>query len=326
MGNSTRTLQDVVDGVSAIGDLNPVFKNTGGFANQPAVSIANATMSDLISQRFNWKWNRIKIPPFPLTSNQQDYASVAVTNLGWLENAVAVDINNTSFPQPTARVEVVRDLPYSSTAGGGPAQIAWEPNTLLEYGLWPGAGVGYTNPITLSTVPTNPPTNILDANGNILILSTYGITGNLPPVAPTPIMYGQTIADGTCVWTVANPAAAGFRVFPRPAAQGNVWLMRVFAQAKAKRFVQLSDSLDPIPDDYSQWFETGFIAYACRYSSVPQVKARYPQMKAEWLASMAEAIKQGNREPESYGFYPDRTVTGDNYGYWDNPLPGRRIY
>ena len=334
MGNSTRTLQSVVDAVSTIGDLNPVLTNTGGFAAEPANTIASAAMNDLIAKRFNWKWNRILIPGFPLTSNQQDYASVGIRNIGWLESASVQDVNNTSFPKPTLPVATERDLTSSSYQGGLAGMVAWEQNAVLETGVWPGPGSVYSNPVGSIITPTNPLTNILDVNGALLILTTYGTTGLIAPVAPAPIApattnYGMTVADGSCVWTVGDPGAQGFRVTPRPPQAGNVWLMRVVAQAKAVRFTSLAQTLDPIPDDYSTWFEDGFIAYAHRHSSNPQVKAKYPQMKAEWLQAMTLAVKQGNREAQPFGFVPERTVMDSNAGYgltaaW--PYPGTRRY
>ena len=142
MGNSTIRLQDVMDEVASIGDLNTVFDNTGGWANKPAISIGNDVMSELISVRFPWKWNRFKVIPFPTTSLQQDYVSTT-QNLSWLENGLRVDINNTQIPPPTWPVTVVRDLPMDYLQAGWPEQVCWFPNDQLEQTAWPGPQVSY---------------------------------------------------------------------------------------------------------------------------------------------------------------------------------------
>ena len=162
MGNSTITLQAIFDGVSAIGDLNPIFNNTGGFADQPALTIANDVASEFFSARFPWKWKRLKIPPFPLTSYQQDYA-MNLTNIGWVENGRRVDINNSTVPPPDAPIFAVRDLAESSALGGWPFQYCWHYNRMLEQHLWPGPKMVYTDPI--GTFLPNPAISLCWCNG-----------------------------------------------------------------------------------------------------------------------------------------------------------------
>ena len=320
-----------MDSISSIGDIQTVFDHTGGWADEPAITIGNDVMQELISTRFPWKWNRLKVPPFPLISLQQDYASLSLQGIGWLENSLRVDINNSTYPPPTWPVYAVRDLQMSNVQGGFPYQVCWFYNRDLEQGVWPGPQKAYTWPIGATDVPPNPPTNILDAQGNILVLTTYGITGDTPPIAPVwqqgpppanwPV--GATITDGTCVWTVADPDAQGFRFNPMPPSGGQVWLARIWAQKKAPSFTKLTQTIDPVPDDEEKWFRDGCIAYAHRYSSNPQVKARYMGMKAEWIAAMGAETKKNDREDESKGFFPDRSVMSPSYTTDPGPYPYR---
>ncbi len=330
MGNSTVTLQQVVDSVAAIGDLNPVLISTGGYSSEPAVTIANDVMEDLMCERFPWKWNRMKYPVFALVSRQQDYASLTVKNLGWLENGYRVQANTTIIPPPTWPIEVVRDLNVSRVSAGWPAKAAWYPNDQLEQGDWPGPNYEYENPIGPPVTPNNANTNITDSAGNILVLTTWGVTGSVKPEAPAwkgpgpqpdtwPI--GQVIQDGTVQWTVADPSMQGIRLWPPPPdASGATWIMRLFAQKSAPHLTSLQDKMDPIPDAEMKYFRDGFIAYAHRYSSVPSVKARYPQMKAEWLEALVSVAKANNREDEGRGFYPTQGIL--NPEYYSDPGPG----
>lgn len=322
MGNSSITLQSVMDGVSAIGDLNPVFNETGGWANEPALTIGNDVMSELIGTRFPWKWNRIKIPPFPLNPYQQDYASM-VAGIGWLENGLRIDINNSQYPPPTWPVYAVRDLPMENIMGGFPYQVCWFNNCDLEQGAWPGPEVKYTQPIGATTPPENPATDILDANGNILVLSKYGTTGLTPPVAANPVVYGAVIEDGTCEWIAVDPNKQGFRFRPMPPQGGQVWLIRLFGQKVAPLFTKMQQFIDPIPDDQSKWFRDGCVAYAHRYSSNPAVKARYLPMRSEWIAAMDAQTKQNDREDEAKGFFPDKNIMAPSYVTDPGPYPYR---
>jgi hypothetical protein len=326
-----------MDSVSSIGDLNPVFHSTGGWANEPALTIGNDVMSELLSVRYPWKWNRLKIPPFPLNSLQQDYIS-PIRNIGWLENGLRVDINNSTYPPPTWPIYAVRDLPMSSEQGGFPYQVNWFYNRDLEQAAWPGPEKLYIQPIGTQTAPTNPPTNITDSYGNLLLLTQYGTTGDTPPAATYPPsvpddplsppdfngnVIGQTIDDGTCQWTVIDPDAQGFRFRPMPPSGGQVWLARLWAQKKAPRFTTMQQLIDPIPDDEMKWFLDGCIAYAHRYSTNPQVKARYDDMRMHWQGAMADETKQNDREDESKGFFPDKSVMAPSYTSDPGPYPYR---
>jgi hypothetical protein len=335
MGNSNITLQQIVDSVSIIGDLQPVLTSTGGFADEPALTIANDVVGEMFSVRFPWKWNRMKIPPFPLTTLQQDYASINLTNLGWAENGKRVDVNNTQVPQPDWPLVAVRDLKSDSAQSAWPSEYCWFPNDQLEQGAWPGPGVKYTWPIGVIGPVENPFTNILDIYGNILVLTQWGTTGVTPPAAVMPdpsdadydpdvdTLTGQVIEDGTCEWTVANPQAQGFRFSPRPPSGGNVWLARLFAQKKAPYFINLQQKLEPIPDDNSQWFRKGFIAFAHRYSTNPNVTRRYAAMRQEWLDAVMQQARQGDREDESKGFFPDRGIAAPGFVNDPGPHPYR---
>jgi len=329
MGNSNTTLQAIVDSVSTIGDLNPILVNTGGFSSEPALTVANDVAMEMFSERFPWKWNRMKLPPFALNNRQQDYASLSIRNIGWLENGYRVDMNSTQVPPPLWPLQVVRDLPISRVAAGWPTKVCWFQNDQLEQGIWPGPGMVYTDPLGQISMPSNPSTNIVLADGlTILMLTQYGTTGLTPPVVPPPPNpvpdnwpIGVTIADGTCKWTLADPSAQGIRTWPPPPdSSGNVWLMRLFAQMKAPVFTDITLKLDPIPDDQTKWFRDGFIAYCHRHSSVPAVKARFPQAKQDWLMAMAQATKQADREDENYGFYPATGLLAPEY--YTDPGPG----
>ncbi len=297
-----------------MGELAPVMP-AGGYSVNTALGIATDTMLEMIAERFNFKWNRERIPPFYTNSWQQDYAqlgSLFPAPIGWLEGAYWIDINNTALPKPTYAIEVVRDLPVTSISGNPPGKICWLPNSQLVQGVWPGAAKLYTPPLGALITPTNPPTNILDADGNILILTTYGTTGMLAPVVPANSLEGVTVNDGSCVWTVASPDSQGFRVIPLPPQQGVVYQVNVIAQRKAPAaFTAPGNLINPIPDDYAHHFRNGYIAGCHKMSPNPQMRALYhgPRgLREAWLESLLNVARQGDREPDNCGFIPDRSV------------------
>lgn len=334
MGSSTTSIQSIADHVSSMGELAPVIP-TGGFSVATALTIATDVMQELISQRFNFKWNREKIPPFYTNSWQQDYAQLSKNwpaPIGWVEGAYWVDINNTQLPKPTYPIEVVRDLQPTSVSGNPPAKIAWFSNKELLQGVWPGANKTYTQPLGAPQTPTNPPTNIVDAAGNILVLTTYGITGTVAPAAAANSAEGLTVNDGSCVWTVADPEGQGFRILPLPPQQATVYQINVVGQMQAPPpFTLMQQQINPIPDDQAKWFRDGFKAHCYEMSPNPQMRVLFPKMRELWLAAIEAQLKQNDRETDNAGFVPDRGVVAAQGGieigpanpYLYNVWPGR---
>ena len=334
MGSSTTTLQSVVDYICSLGELQPVIP-ASGFGINTALTMGTDVMADLISQRFNWKWNRMKIPPWYTISWQQDYAqfsSAFPAPIGWIEDAYWVDINNTALPKPTYGIEVKRDLPPTSISGNPPAKVCWHYNDQLLQGVWPGPSMKYTVPLGAPITPTNPITNILDANGNILVLTTFGTTGATPPSLSANSTEGTTVNDGTCVWSVAGPRSQGFRLLPMPPQQAVCYQVNVIAQRMAPPpFTSMQQMLDPIPDDYANHFRTGYSVYCYKLSPNPQMRGMFPTMHQSWLAAIENSMKQGDREMDNAGFIPDRSIVAPQGGvdigpanpYLYNVWPGR---
>lgn len=169
--------------------------------------------------------------------------------------------------------------------------------------------------------PANPITQIQDANGNFLVLTTYGVTGNSPPSAPANSSPGVTVNDGTCVWTVVDPYGQGIRVLPVPPQTGLVWEFNLTGQMLPKRFTSLNETLFPIPDQYESNFRQGFVAQCYRYSPEAKIRAKFKDEWALWLASMYEIRAKSDRELEENVFTPDRGIMSGVQGRrrWDGP-------
>lgn len=357
--NSTIRLQEVVDDASTLGDVAPALA-TGGASMAPALSIANDVMQALVNggpagQPFNWKWNRYNLPPFPTISLQQDYFIPNLVNLGWIESAWAVNINQTSIPKSKTFLEVRKDLMVSYDQTTYPGKICWLPNNMLTVGTWgqtplgptagypsgqttvagpgltgqqnPGPGVVYTNPIGTLITPINATTAIADPNGNLWCLTTFGTCGAVQPVWPAnptfptfrnPQIMPSTVTDGTCVWTAINPNGQGIRLDPIPPQTGVVWMVQVVGQMRAPRFFNLNQYINPIPDDFEWAFKQGFFAQCYRRNPDPKVRSRFPQENQLWLDALDKAVKQVDREMDDFGFYPTSMVMDTGWGI--NPI------
>jgi hypothetical protein len=346
---STVTLQTCVDNALANGDTAPALA-TGGYSDQPALQIANTVLSEMINggpntQPYNWKWNRLNITPFFTNSWQQDYFIPGLVGISWLESCYANEFNLTSQPKPKIPMEARKDLIATYVQFGWPAKIAALPNRLLFTGTWgateiatptgqnnPGPGVVITNPAGLPAMPLNPITQVQDAFGNLWVVTTYGTCGNSNPFAtnqnpnnqfPTlqnPTATAATVTDGTVIWTAINPTGQGFRLSPIPPQQGQVWQINPLAQMSFQRFTALTQTIDPIPDAYSQYFMDGFIAQCYRRHPDPKIRSKFNDEYKLWLTSLDAAVKQADRELDDYGFYPmSGCMDGGGLGAWYGP-------
>lgn len=327
MGNSTITLQSVIDYARTMPELNPVLA-VGGFSQEPALTIANDTMMSMLSPGMNWKFNRSIVPQFFTNSWQQDYAVPGVVNVGWLEHGFIVDFNNTGLPVPIWPIEVVRDLEQTSWQSGQIGQICWLPNDELVYGTWAASKV-YTRIQGTPSNPGTPITQIKDPNGNLwLVSNNFGATvttGSTQPTWPTtpvyptyddPTIVATTVTDGTVIWVAINPSGQGFRVSPLPSQSGLYFQVNPIAQKRPPQFTTPTQTLNPIPNDYANFFRQGFIAHAYRHSQSKDIRAKFADEYKLWVVSMQEAIGKSMREREEAGFYPTEALMSSGwYGY-----------
>lgn len=234
---STVQLQQVVDISFTMGDINSVLNVGMSPQGQPAITIANDVMNAICAVPFPWKWNEMSCPFFYTSSLQQDYALIntsgqSVTNIAWLERGIAFDINNGAEPKAFRTVEVGRQLPQQSgtwyTSGsagsGNPIFLAnFFPNNMLYYGTWGASNTGnatlgnnpqigsvYTNPLgAAEDMPPNPILQIQDANGNLLVLTTYGVEGTAAPVLAANATPGTTVSGAGPALTLSQVAVVG---------------------------------------------------------------------------------------------------------------------
>lgn len=325
------TGQNIIDSIRVMPDLAPIFQSqVAGFTLEPGLTIINETMEGFMGVNAAWKFNEIECAPFYVNSFQQDYATNAI-NIGWLQSGDVLDVNNTALPKAQPQCECVKDLPRASSWVALPPmffgvmkfQVCWRYNSQLYYGTWGASSTGdptrgnnpqpqytYTFPLVAgSAMPFNAITQIQDANGNLLVLTTYGTTGNSAPVAAPNAVAGTTVGDGSCVWTVVSPFAQGFRIWPVPSQSGVQWQFNLRAQSKPPApFTSLDTTLYPIPDEYMGVFRQGCITNAYRYSPEQKVRQRYESEMQLWNARLMEGRIQGDRETESHSFIPSGGV------------------
>lgn len=335
---STYTIQNIVDRVQGFAELEPVL-NVGGFTMEPALTIANDVFTEICAQAFPHKWNRGLLPLFYTWSWQQDYALVnpdgsSVYEFEWLEKGMAINISSTQIPKPWVTVECGRDLPkrtgsYVINGGtqiGNPGfLISSMLNSELYYGTWgapnslspswgnnPQAGSVYTGPTATTAMPANPISQIIDANGNLLVLTTFGTEGSAAPLAVIGAAPGTAVSGlgASTVWTVVDPVGMGVRILNVPSQTGVVWQFNIDGQFVPPKFTSLDQSLSPLPDKYEPFFRAGFIAQCYRYSKEAKVRAKFKEEWPMWQKSLTNMKEAQDREIDEWSFVPERTIMG----------------
>lgn len=305
-GTSTIRLKDIVQSARAYADLRPVL-GASGFEQEPALTIANDTIQKMLAQNFNWKFNRANAPVFYTIALQQDYVS-NVTDLSWVEQCWRIDFNNTASPKPVFRMEAVRDLQQTSYQAH-PFQLSWIPNGLAILGTWQ-ANTSYPTGVGAASTPASPIQQFLDANGNILYVTTNGTSGSTEPFAPTGSAGGYTVADGTVVWTVADPNGYAFRLGTLPPSSGITWEIHPVYQMKPPKFTSLQNAITPIPDDMAYLFRQGFMAM-CYDPGSAQFRDKY----SLWQEALFTALRAADRERDFAGFSPSESIMGGQGQY-----------
>lgn len=335
---STVTLQQIADSILVHGDVKQVL-TAGGFNNTLVCTIATDVMDAFCAVGTPWKWNEFQLPPFYLNSWQQDYA-LNVTNLAWLTDGIGIQINNSSTPKPWSWIEVGRRQGKSTATALSNSFFAspqftcsYLPNNQLYYGTWGAAGTGnaswgnnpqalqvIANPVSSSNAtPANPILQIQDANGNFLVVTSFGTTGNSAPLASPNAAPGTTVSDGSVTWTVIDPYGQGIRVKPVPPQTGPVWQLNLTGQLKPVRFdptVSLNtQTLFPLTDDYEPVFRQGMIAQTYMYSPEDKLRAKGDSLWARWTQtitslSIQAAKQQGERERDLDRVIPESSVMG----------------
>lgn len=195
-----------------------------------------------------------------------------------------------------------------------------------------GQSVAITNvPATLLSGTFNATFTILTASSTQFTislagtLSTTATTGNVQltsivyPSYANPNIVATTVTDGTSVWTAINPQGQGFRLNPIPPQSGITWFIQAVVQARIPIFRSLSQTLEPVPDDYVSYFKQGFFCQCYRRSPDPKVRAKFNDEWKLWMDSLDKCVQAGQRELDDFGFYPTQSVMDSGQGVYVGP-------
>jgi hypothetical protein len=109
---STITLQSTVNFCATHADLMPLA-GVAGYNSEPALSLCNDTLAELMSQPHDWKFNRQDMPMFVTALYQQDYLFAGATAFTLGTNSA----NNTAVQSAGAQIDLASNSAITVTDG-----------------------------------------------------------------------------------------------------------------------------------------------------------------------------------------------------------------
>jgi hypothetical protein len=336
MSNSTITLQTIVNLARTHIELLPIA-NVGGFTDEPALSLCNDVLQELIAKPQAWKFNRTEMAPFVTAVFRQDYqfgGAVAFTsNAGGAGIKLTTASSSTSGVSRTLTTVTVRTLEEHNFAIGDTVYMLGNDNSVFNstYSQTP-TGSGYTGGWTITTTPSVTSFQFEHATSATTLSGAAGITNfgwlesatmrELRSAAPIPGIYAIEAVNTLPLQSyAANPQKVavladngdGTLKIRFDSAAGTVpFVANLIYQARPALKTALSDTWAPFPDEYSFVFRQAFLARAYRYVNSP--RADIETQKADM--AVGKALMRDDAEASDQRLYPDQGLMRGGWGGW----------
>lgn len=343
----TNTFQSVVNFCSTQIDLLPLT-GVGGYAFEPALSICNDALADLITAENNWKVNRKDYPNFLVTAPfKQDYIwggasafTLGSTNQGW-----AIALASNSGITVSGGVVTVNTLEPPQFAVGDAVFL----NGIVAKTGNSANAANYNSVLTTNNVGTSwtgshPITAV--APQSFSFAAGAGQNDGDILGAPGIFDYGwmqesymYMMVDTSAPYynrliyakrqlplsrIVANPGAVSvqrdngdgtllFRFYQCP---GNIaWGMKPTYQKAAPVAVDLTSTWAPFPDHFAPLYRQATLYRMYRYLNSPRADAEYKKLQLE----ISKASGYDDNEQTDVTLQPANPLLDDGlyYGFWD---------
>jgi hypothetical protein len=344
MSNSTITLQTVVNFASTHADLLPLA-GVGGYTNEPALSLCNDSLSDLISDPNDWVFNRVEMNPIFTCPNKQDYlfAGASAFSLGSTSQGWAIDLSTNNAITVSGGVVTVNfienhrfnvgDTIYLTGVTMSTGTTAKYNSTFTDNGSSSQWSNGWvitaitSNSVSFTATSGQANNDVGGASG----ISNFGYATSaslqeLNNNSSPPNQYPMTVKrELPIVSRVANPekvcvlADLGtgvlkirFHMVPG----STTFSTAIVYQAKAPLKVALTDTWAPFPDNYGAVVRQALLYRMYRYLNSPNTDNEYKKLQAEIMKIQAaddSTQTDVNLQPEE-GLM-DNSYSGA-FGWW----------
>lgn len=317
---STVTIQNVINICSQYTELIPIV-GIGGFTNEPALTIANETMSELLGEKFPWRCNRIEMPSMFTMRNRQDYKFAGASAFG-LNDAQGVGIGLASTPAITQSsfTVTVNTLDPHNFKTGDPFFMTG--NVLAAYNsvftqtpdssTWSGGW-------TIASTPTATSFTFLHASSGLASSGAPGVTdfGWLEAASMVDPASGSTPQNTRVIEAVRNLEPNGMvqetaricilqdlqtgvlRIRLSGPAAGR-WQINNIYQAKPTLKTALTGAgvgdWSPFPDELAYVYRQMFLAQAFRFANSPRSEIEYQKAQANIVKGLGSDDRENSYE------------------------------
>ena len=339
MSNSNITLQQVVNLAATHVDLMPLA-GVGGYTNEPALSLCNDTLQELLTSPLAWKFNRVEMPPFMTSAGKQDYLIAGATafTLGSrsagaaiaLASANAITVTagtvtvNTLEPHALAVGDIVYMFGNVATTGTSSVYNSIFTQTITAGSLYSGGWVILSVTSTSFTFAATTGQNNGDvagapgifnfgwlSDGTMFELNSTSYPQNHRHLNAVRDLQLQSYSDyPTEVSVVQDKGDGTLKIRFTPVPSGTIWGVDLVYQAKATIKIALSDTWAPFPDDLSFVYRQGLLYRMYRYINSPRADAEFQKAQAAAMKGSGAS----DRETSDIGLYPESSLMDFGWG------------
>ena len=346
MSNTTVTLQSVVNFAATHADLVPLA-NVGGYTQEPAISICNDALSDLLTSDNDWKFNQVDMPMMVTALNKQDYlfagASAFTTQTGGLAQgsastgaAIALASNNgitvgggmvtVSTLEPhrmkvgdTAFLDGVvmttgNAAAYNATYFDNGTESGWTggfPITAITATSFSFASVAGQNNSDVGGAPGIIDFGWLASATMVELNNTSSPQNSVDLEAVKTLQPWSKVAnpEKVCVYADLGTGVLKLRLWYVPGS--TIWGIKPVYQAKAPLKTDLSQNWAPFPDNMSAIYRQAVIYRMYRYLNSPRTEVEYQKLQQE----IAKFQGADDAEDSDVHMVPSEGSVG-NSGMW----------
>ena len=332
MGQSNVTVQQVVNYASQHTELMPLI-GVGGYSNEPALSIANDVLSELLGQPFPWKFNR-KVAPFFVTQQwKQDYKFAGAA--AWTQNGgAAIALASANAITESGFVVTVNTIEAHNFNVGD--TVFMSGNTVAAYNSTQSqtpSGTTWSGGWTITAVPSTTSFTFTHSQSGLANSGAPGITDlgwleyatmiNMNDTSAQPYVWyliavrtlepanRQFIPDRVSVFSDdgAGTLTLRLRYLPGPQPLG----VTLAYQQRPTLITSLSNTWAPFPDEYAYVYRQMFLAHAYRFANSGRADVEYQKA----MANVAKALGTNDREQSEEYIQPEGSLGGTfAWGGW----------
>ena len=336
--SSTITYQSVVNLAATHSDLMPLA-GVGGYTNEPALSLCNDTLQELLSAPLDWKFNRVEMPMLVTANTKQDYqfAGAVAFTLGSTSAGAAIDLASANAITVTGGVVTVNTLEPHTFSVGDTAYmfgVTATTGTTAKYnstftqtatsstssGGWVLTAVTSKSFSFAATSGQNDndvagAPGITDfgwlASGTMIELNNTSSPQNTKPIeAVRDIQPSSRIDNPSKVCVLKDNGDGTLKIRFQYVPGSTIWGVNLVYQAKAPLNTALTATWAPFPDELSFVYRQGLLYRMYRYLNSPRADVEFQKLQA----AIAKGSGASDREASDVHMYPEASLMDNSWG------------